>query len=276
MADGRVIADLGRGERGWQVAAIDGRGGIDVDHRRPRRGRGRGSGRRSRRRRSPSSGTSRSTRRSAPATPPPPWSGARTWARSGPSWSSRASEGGRDASPVPCPGRRASSPSAAARGRRQRERARRRPRRPVPARHERAADHARLPLAGARPRGSRRAVTLERVGERTGWRVRAAATTTRGSRGSRGRRPAAPSTTRTGTGRRAPATPAGSAATPTRPEHRTGFAVHLRQLPSDSQPTWLWFQRDDTCGDVRRRRVRHQRVLLRSGGSPPTRWSTTP
>jgi hypothetical protein len=28
MADGRVIADIGRGARGWQVAAIDGRGGM--------------------------------------------------------------------------------------------------------------------------------------------------------------------------------------------------------------------------------------------------------
>ena len=28
MADGRVVANLGHGARGWQVAALDGRGGI--------------------------------------------------------------------------------------------------------------------------------------------------------------------------------------------------------------------------------------------------------
>jgi hypothetical protein len=38
---------------------------------------------------------------------------------------------------------------------------------------------------------------------------------------------------------------------PDTPGDRTGFAVYLRQLPSDGQPTWLWQQRDGTCRDVR-------------------------
>ena len=38
---------------------------------------------------------------------------------------------------------------------------------------------------------------------------------------------------------------------PDTPGDRTGFAIYLRQLPSDSQPAWLWQQRDGTCRDVR-------------------------
>jgi hypothetical protein len=38
---------------------------------------------------------------------------------------------------------------------------------------------------------------------------------------------------------------------PNTPNDRTGYAVYLRQLPSASAPTWLWFQRDGTCADVR-------------------------
>jgi hypothetical protein len=38
---------------------------------------------------------------------------------------------------------------------------------------------------------------------------------------------------------------------PDTPGDRTGFAIYLRLLPSDSQPTWLWQQRDGTCRDVR-------------------------
>jgi hypothetical protein len=38
---------------------------------------------------------------------------------------------------------------------------------------------------------------------------------------------------------------------PNTPNDRTGYAVYLRQLPSDTAPSWLWFQRDATCADVR-------------------------
>lgn len=38
---------------------------------------------------------------------------------------------------------------------------------------------------------------------------------------------------------------------PNTPGDTTGFAVYLRQLPSSSQPTWLWHERDGTCADVR-------------------------
>lgn len=38
---------------------------------------------------------------------------------------------------------------------------------------------------------------------------------------------------------------------PNTPNDRTGYAVYLRQLPSDTAPSWLWFQRDGTCADVR-------------------------
>jgi hypothetical protein len=38
---------------------------------------------------------------------------------------------------------------------------------------------------------------------------------------------------------------------PNTPGDRTGYAVYLRELPSDSAPSWLWFQRDATCNDVR-------------------------
>jgi hypothetical protein len=38
---------------------------------------------------------------------------------------------------------------------------------------------------------------------------------------------------------------------PSTPGDRTGWAVYVRELPSDSQPTWMWFHRDATCNDVR-------------------------
>ena len=38
---------------------------------------------------------------------------------------------------------------------------------------------------------------------------------------------------------------------PNTPGDRTGYAVYLRELPSDGQPAWMWFQRDATCNDVR-------------------------
>jgi hypothetical protein len=38
---------------------------------------------------------------------------------------------------------------------------------------------------------------------------------------------------------------------PNTPGDRTGFAVYVRELPSDSRPTWMWYQRDATCADVR-------------------------
>ena len=38
---------------------------------------------------------------------------------------------------------------------------------------------------------------------------------------------------------------------PDTPGDRTGFAVYLRQLPADGQPTWSWQERDGTCRDVR-------------------------
>ena len=38
---------------------------------------------------------------------------------------------------------------------------------------------------------------------------------------------------------------------PSTPGDRTGWAVYVRALPSDSAPSWMWFHRDATCADVR-------------------------
>jgi hypothetical protein len=38
---------------------------------------------------------------------------------------------------------------------------------------------------------------------------------------------------------------------PNTPGSRNGYEIHVRLLPSQSAPTWMWFHRDDTCADVR-------------------------
>ena len=38
---------------------------------------------------------------------------------------------------------------------------------------------------------------------------------------------------------------------PNTPGSKGGYEIHVRQLPSPSAPTWMWFQRDATCADVR-------------------------
>jgi len=38
---------------------------------------------------------------------------------------------------------------------------------------------------------------------------------------------------------------------PNTPNDRTGWSIYIRQLPADTAPAWLWFQRDGTCSDVR-------------------------
>lgn len=38
---------------------------------------------------------------------------------------------------------------------------------------------------------------------------------------------------------------------PNTPGSKNGYEIHVRQLPSQSAPTWMWFHRDDTCADIR-------------------------
>jgi hypothetical protein len=41
------------------------------------------------------------------------------------------------------------------------------------------------------------------------------------------------------------------ACNPNTPGSKGGYEIHVRQLPSQSASNWMWFQRDDTCADVR-------------------------
>jgi hypothetical protein len=41
------------------------------------------------------------------------------------------------------------------------------------------------------------------------------------------------------------------ACNPNTPGSKGGYEIHVRQLPAQSAPNWMWFQRDDTCADVR-------------------------
>src|SRR5918993_1245917 len=38
---------------------------------------------------------------------------------------------------------------------------------------------------------------------------------------------------------------------PNTPGSKGGYEIHVRLLPSQSAPSWMWYHRDDTCSDVR-------------------------